>query len=301
MVVKPNRTLGLILGGFLFFLFLVGLSLGLFQLASETVSPFLGLWTSLVILCLPLLLVVSYRLFGLITAEYSLNRDCFYLRWGFAFDQVPISKIVKVVSGIDIGVGLRPRIGFRWPGCVVGERDVEGLGTVEFFATTGSSRMIVIILEDRSLAISPPDVEAFQGAFLEVVHLGSLEEIHYLSQRPDLFSARLWADRWARLLILAGLIINLSLLGYLAFRVSGLPTQVPFGFDLLGNPDTLVAPSQLLLLPIAGGFWWLIDLLLGLWVYRREGDRSVAYLIWGTGILIGFLLWGAVLALISAV
>lgn len=301
MIIRPPKAQGLVLGGTLFALILGGIVFGVFQLSSGEISPLLGVWTSIIVIGLPLLLMVGYRLFGLISARYVLNRDGFYLYWGFSSEQIPLSVITMIKKGEDINLSIAPRFGFWWPGCVVGHRDVEGLGPVEFFATKTSSGLIVIPLEGRNLAISPPDVDVFQQAFLDVVRLGALEEIPAQSVRPEFFSARLWADLPARFLILTGLVLVISLLGYLAYRAPGLPDRVPFGFDTSGNANPLVPPSQLLLLPLVGGFFWLADFIIGAWLYRNENDQRVAYLVWFTGALLGGLLWGAIIHLLLAV
>jgi hypothetical protein len=301
MPIKLPKYQGLLLGSLLMLLLLGGIVYAILQLASGEISPLLGLWTAMVIIGSPLLLIVGYRLLGLVSARYVLDRDGFYLRWGFAYEQIPISAITRIEDGKEFSPNLKPRLGFWWPGCMVGERDVEGLGRVEFFATTGPEGQVVLLFQDRSLAISPSNVEAFRQAFVEAVRMGSLDELTFESQRPDFFSARLWADYLARALIVSSLVLILGLLGYLAYRVSGLPSQVPFGFDVAGSPDTFVPPTRLLLLPIVGGFCWLMDLIAGAWLYRREGNRSMAYVVWGVGTLLSGLLWGAIIHLLLAV
>jgi hypothetical protein len=301
MIIRPPILRGLIIGGFLFILFLGGIIFGILQIASGEPNPLLGAWVSLVVLCSPLLLIVTYRIYGLITARYILNRDGFYLRWGLSIEQIPISSIEKMIKGDEIEESIRPPFVFCWPGCIGGQKMVQGLGRIEFFATRPLKEQLVIPLKERSLIISPPDIEAFHQSFLEAAHLGSLEEIQAISIRPDFFSARLWADRLARIIILSGLILNLSLLGYLGFRIIDLPESVPFGFDSAGLPDTFVPPAQLLLLPLVGSFYWLADLMVGVWLYRLERDRPIAYVIWFTGTLLGGLLWGASLHLLSAI
>jgi hypothetical protein len=176
---------------------------------------------------------------------------------------------------------------------VVGGGEHAELGRVEFFATTPPGQRLLVILPDRTLVISPSDLQAFQSDFTDAVRLGALERIPSLSQRPSFFSAQLWADRVAHALILAGVLLPLTLLGFLAFQASRLPGRVPFGFDAMGQPDLLVPAPRLLLLPLAGGFWWLVDLLLGAWMYRRGRNRPLAYLLWGASVGLGALLWGA--------
>jgi hypothetical protein len=299
MIIKPPKTMGIIIGILLLIILLSGIVVGIIQLSVGEIGPLLGLWTSIVILGLPLLLFVGYRLYGLISARYVINRDGFYLQWGFSSEQIPLTAIEDIVMGNNLEMRLMPPIGFWWPGCVVGHREVEGFGRVEFFATTPSKDQVIIPLTGRSLAISPPDPKAFQQAFLDDMRLGSLEEIPRHSVRPEFFSTRLWDDRFARYIILLGLILALSLLGYLAIRIPGLPDQVPFGYDLSGKPDTFVPPSQLILLPIVGGFFWFTDFLIGAWLFRQDRNQKISYLVWLAGVVLTVLLWGAVLQLIT--
>ncbi len=301
MIIKPPKFQGLFIGGILISLLLGGIILGVFQIATGEFNPLLGIWVSLVVISSPLLLMVIYRLYGLITAKYVLDRNGFCLQWGFSTEQIPLTSIENMIKGDEVQIQLSPPLGLYWPGCIVGQKTVDEFGLVEFFTTRPPKERIIIPLEGRSLVISPPDLESFHQSFLETVRLGSLEEIPAISVRPDFFSARLWADRLARFLILSGLILNLFLLGYLGFRAVNLPESVPFGFDSAGLPDTFVPPSQLLLLPLLGGFYWLTNLVLGVWLYRLESDRQIAYVVWFTGTLLGGLLWGAILYLLNAI
>jgi hypothetical protein len=99
---------------------------------------------------------------------------------------------------------------------------------------------------------------------------------------------------------LVGALLPISLLAFLAIQAPALPGEVPFGFDASGVPETLAPPGRLLLLPLAAGLCWMVDLVLGWWSYRREDLRVLAYLMWSFSILVGALFWGATLQLIAA-
>jgi hypothetical protein len=296
----PSRNKGIAIGLLMLVLALAAMVGGVIQIARTRITPLLGLWIALPILGLPLGVLIGYRLYGLLTARYLLDRNGFYLRWGLASDQIPLASIHSIQVGSAVDPNLSPVKGFYWPGCVVGQREVAGLGLVEFFSTESAEGTLLIAFEDRAIAISPPDPQAFQGAFSEVSQLGSLEQIAAISQRPDFFSARLWADRLARTLILMGLALPVAQLGYLALRLSSLPSLVPFGFDPAGNPSLLVSSTQLMLLPLMSGFWWGVDFVIGAWLYRLERNHSIAYLVWGMAIVVAGLLWGAGLVLLSS-
>lgn len=302
MTFNPPRKLGLSLGGLWLAILFGAIALGVGRLSAAVISPWIVLWVSLPIIGVPLLCLVGYRIYGLLNARYVLDRDGFYLTWGLASEQIPIGEITRLGTVETFPGRLLPKPGLWWPGCVVGRREVEGMGTVEFFASSGPDRMIVLSLAGhRHLAISPPDREAFHKAFVDISRMGSLEPIRAVSQRPDFFFIRLWNDRLARALVLLGLVTPILLLGFLAFRAPTLPAAVPFGFGPTGVPEPLAPPGRLLLLPLIGVLIWLVDLALGVWYYRRDRDRPLAYVLWTTSLLSGGLLWGAAFHLIAAV
>jgi hypothetical protein len=296
----PSRGRGVLLGGFFLALVLGAIFFGVVKLATAPISAWIILWVSMPVTGVPLALLIAFRLYGLLTARYRLDRDGFYLTWGLASEQIPLAAISQIRTGREVAPRLRPDRGLFWPGCVVGRSEIEKVGSIEFFATTGTNGLIVMYAEGRLLAISPPDLEVFQQAFMDATRLGSLEQIDAHSQRPDFIIARLWADLGARVLVLAGLCLPLLLLGYLVVRAPSLPAQVPFGFDPSGAPDPMAPPGRLLLLPMIGGLCWLVDLVVGAWIYRRDQDRPLAYAMWAAAVLVGGLLWGATFHLLAA-
>jgi hypothetical protein len=153
----------------------------------------------------------------------------------------------------------------------------------------------------HSFAISPQDSEAFLSAFNSALRMGPLETIPAISKRPQFVQMVFEVNRAARLLVVVGVLLPLLLLGYLGLQVVGLPTEVPFGFGPEGFIDTFASPGRLLMLPMIGGLCWLIDLVAGFWLYRSEKNRPLAYALWATPILVGGLLWGAALQLLSAI
>jgi len=300
MTFTPRRGLGSFLGLLFLALLLGTVTISVIQLGRASASAWIILWVALPLACIPLASLIAYRLYGLLTAHYWLDRDAFRLAWGLATERIPLEAIARPRLGTVFGSVLHPGWGLWWPGCVVGQRKVEGIGLVEFFATSLGPGLIVLSAGERHLAISPPDREAFLQAFRDAVRLGSLERVPARSQRPDFLFSRLWADRLARGLIVGGLALPLLLLAYLAIRAPGLPSGAPFGFDPEGNPGPLAPPGRLLLLPFIGGLVWLTDLAVGAWLFRREGDQRLGYALWATAVLLGLLLWGAALQLLAA-
>jgi hypothetical protein len=62
-------------------------------------------------------------------------------------------------------------------------------------------------------------------------------------------------------------------------------TSIHLGFQPDGSPGDVVPAVRLFLLPILNSFFLLIDLFLGLFLFRSEDSRVLAYLLWAGGIL----------------
>jgi hypothetical protein len=299
MQTSPPRRLGLALGlGFVLVL-LAGASFAGYRAATEPVTPLTLLWIIVLLVSLPLCAAILYRLYGLLTARYYVDRERFALRWGSAWDELPLSAVTAMRPLTEGTFETHPPPGLWWPGCVVGERLRSELGSVEYFATRVET-MMAVTAGERHFVISPPDPEAFYRAFVDASRMGSLQAVKGGSYRPSLFVAELWADRLARGLVMAGALGALSLLGFLIFRIPGLPPQVPFGFNAEGSPDPLVPPARLLVLPLILGICWAVDVALGAWMYRSISPRVLAYATWTGPALVGVLVWAAVGLLLTA-
>lgn len=300
MIVKPPKLLGSILGVLVLLFFSIPALVSLYMLMNSTLSVWMVLWVLLPMICIPLAVLAAYRLYGLMTAAYRLDRNGLYIRWGFSEERLPIQSIDSVTPlEREMIVSGYPRT-FRWPGLIVGVGELEGGTPLEFFASTGMDKMILVRSEYGALAISPARADEFLEHFRIALRSGPLEQWRHYSRRPNFVLARLWSDPWARALILIGALLPLSLLAFLALKAPSLPEQVPFGFDTRGAPQTLAPPGRLLLLPLSAGLCWLADLVLGWWSYRRDDLKVLAYLMWSFSLLVGALFWGATLHLIAA-
>src|SRR3972149_6392864 len=154
MDAAPPRALGVLIGVILLLVGLASVALGVSQLAQASISAALLLWAGLPIAGAALGALAAYRLYGLTTARYVLNRNGIGVRWGLAVEEIPLPTVRLENPPESLRQHLRPVGVVRWPGCVVGSSEVEGLGPVEFFSPRGASGTLPVISPGGTLATS---------------------------------------------------------------------------------------------------------------------------------------------------
>ncbi|MHB0923762.1 MAG: PH domain-containing protein [Bellilinea sp.] len=239
-----------------------------------------GIFVVLLLVSLALFIplpVVSYRAYALYTASYSLERDGLRIRWGLRAEDIPLPEIEWVRPASDLGFRL-PLPPLSFPGAIIGLRQVEELGKVEFLASATQS-MLLLATPNKVYAISPEDTRGFVRTFQLAIEMGSITPLTAYSAEPAAFARRVWDDRPARAFLIAGLILTIALLVLIGLTIPG-RTTVSLGFDAQGLPLEPVPAQQLLLLAVLGIFAFIANLSAGLFFYRRSADRPVAFILW---------------------
>jgi hypothetical protein len=236
--------------------------------------------------------VIGYRLYSLLRSSYSLQSGSIRLAWGLRVEDIPLEEITWVRTERELGHRLPLPI-LSWPGAVVGVRRMARKGRVEFMA---SRRRGLILVETtrRAFAISPEDPGAFLHSLQRVSEIGTLDPVHGESLRPAALVGSMWESRLARSLAAAMLAAAAGFTLWILFAVDPSP-------DLayqLGETGRTVNGSQLLLLPVLNGLFFLMDLLLGLFFFRKEERRPLAYLLWLSSLAVSVLLFMAVWMLV---
>lgn len=262
--------------------FLAVAALGIWLAAHASIGlTFLLFLTPALASVFPVLFLL-YGLYTLWRATYILEREGIRLHWGLRVEEIPMTAVLWVHPADELTVPLfLPR--FRWPGSLSGMGRLPGLGEVEFMASD-SRRLVLVATPERIYAISPADPEAFLTAFQRFTEMGSLAPIPARSLYPAIVLRRVWASIPARALLVSGALLSLVLLVWVSLAVQG-RVLLPLGFrsdTLPGLPGPAV---RLLLLPTLNAGFYLVDLLVGLFFFRRENGRLLAYLVWGTGCL----------------
>jgi hypothetical protein len=298
----PPRRRGLVLqiGSSLVLLALGGICL-LQGLAAELGLVFLVFMALALILFAPVPILI-YRIYGLLTSRYTLERDGIRIRWGLRSEDIPLPEIEWIRPAADLPTFYLP-VSFtrfksmplpwlHWPGSLIGSRQVEALGKVEFIASEEST-LLLIATPQRIFAISPLDPQGFVRGFNAINEMGSLAPLEARSLYPTFLMARLYADRIGRYLLLAGLGLGAVLLIWVALTIPA-HASLSIGFSPTGTPLDLGPPERLLLLPILYGLSYLSAFLAGAFFYRRPDQKLLAYILWSANILQALLLLGAV-------
>lgn len=274
--------------------------------------------------------LLIYRAYALYKASYQLEPDGIRLNWGLRVEEIPIDAILWVrqveelaptVHPLELALQEGPQVDAiapvdsaqeagtprlpipraRWPGSVLGRLRLANGEWIEFMAAT-SQGMVLIATPGKLYAISPENPAEFRKAYQRLAEQASLASLLPRSLYPSFLLARIWYDLPARSLLAGGLALSLVLLVWAGLAAPGLE-QVSLGFNPDGSLREAVPSVQLMLLPLLSLFFFLVDLLLGLFFYRRDGDLAptialrsgaslplghvLAYLLWSSQVLTG--------------
>ena len=241
----------------------------------------------------PLLLVLAitlmaififscYRVFLILTTRYRLTRSSLELHWGFQRDIIPLNLVewAHPVSDFDSPM---PLPGFFLPWQYFGNRNIRGLGLVEF-AATNKPTMVLIRAGERHFVISPLDAHAFAKDFENVSGLGAADEVQPVSQDLRSMLAEILQDGTSKKLLLAGL-AAVVLLALVTIALSATRQTVTW------ITLELVPSNRLLLLLLVGVLDLLLNTFVGAYFYLRNLlQKRWIFLFWSWSVLISLIL-----------
>jgi hypothetical protein len=274
---RPDRRMGLIfnLAGIL--LFALASMFGLWQVSQASIGVMFMLYLLPIVAAVVIVPVLAYRVYALQTAVYTLQRDGVRVRWGLRVEDIPMDEVLWVhpVSGLSAPL---PLPALRMPGSILGKRHLPGGGEVEYLA--GNLRDMLYIATPRGgIVISPAESERFMETFQRFTEMGSLTPLAARSVYPAFLLARVWSARPARFLLLGCVLLGLALLVWVSLAIQG-RGELHLGFQPDGSPGDIVPAVRLMLLPILNSSFFLVTLFLGMFFFRHEESRPMAYIIW---------------------
>jgi len=268
---------------------------GFWSLTLAQVGPSYVTYLLIALIAFAPIPVFTYRAYALLRADYYIDRDSLAAIWGLRVEDIPLTDIEWVRPATDLTEPLAlPR--FRLPGSVLGTRRHPDLGLVEFIASD-SRNLILIATSKRVIAISPENPGAMVQTFARAIELGSLSPAEPVSVYPSFIITQAWESSLARFLWAGGLFLNLGLVVWVGMLIPSL-SQIPFGFDEFGEVSEVAGSSQLILLPLVSAFLFVVGLLAGLYFYRWEKQRPLAFVVWISSMLTSVLFLVAVLFIV---
>ena len=292
----PPRQRGTLIHSILLAL-LSGITIwGFLGVSSAEVGPTFMVYILMTLIAALPIPIIGYRLYALLRASYSLERETLRLFWGLRVEEIPLTDIEWVRPASDLTVPLRLPA-FRLPGSVLGLRRHPDLGVVEFLASD-ANELLLVATAKRVFAISPKDARRFAREFQLATELGSLSPAQASSTYPSFIVAEAWKSLLARYLWISGILLNVGLLAWTSFLVPSL-NGIPLGFDIHGVAQGPFPAVQLMLLPLISAALFLVGLILGLYFYRWEEQRILAFIIWISGTVTSILFLIAVLFAIT--
>ena len=136
-------------------------------------------------------------------------------------------------------------------------------------------------------------------AYQRFAELGSLSPLAAFSVYPANLLRRIWASTSARYLLLVGLLLSILLLVLVSLYVPSLST-ISLRLNQDGSPSETVPSVYLLLLPVLNGIFYFAYALFGLYLFRVDERRTLAYLLWVSGLFTAVLFLIAVIFIIRA-
>jgi hypothetical protein len=164
------------------------------------------------------------------------------------------------------------------PGGILGVRRHPDLGVVEYLASE-SKKILLVATAKRIFAISPNDPTALTQTFARATEMGSLIPTEAKSVYPSFVIAQAWEHTIVRFLWLSGLFLNIGLFVWVS-SIIPLMTRVALGLQGESVPST-----QLIILPIVSLFLFVGGWLAGLYFYRWDKERALAFVVWGSSAL----------------
>jgi hypothetical protein len=262
----------------------------------------LGLGAALVLNLIGLVLVL-YLSFAALRLRYCLDRNGLVIWWGASRLTVPMERIQAVMQGSQIVTQASDTPDFRvfrgisWAGLRAGRARLSDDTPARVFSTSPLAQSTVVFTPGYAYVVSPRDLDAFIEAWRLRHPLGPTQHWQEGESRGWPLDLPVWRDRVAWTLTTLSLLINLALNVYLALVFDQLPGMLSFHFNVLGQADRIASRIQILRLPQIALLLLMLDLGVGFVLYRRQ--RMASYLVWGGGLVLQLLVWGAVFTIIG--
>jgi hypothetical protein len=291
----PKRT-GLIIHGVIILVLTIVAGAGFINLTRKDVGVEFLISLLVTLAAFAPIPFFAYRAYSLRQADYHLDRDSLAINWGLRVEDIPLSDIEFIRSADDLThpLALPP---LPIPGGLLGASRHPDLGAVEFLASD-SKKLLIVATAKRVFIISPESPSALAQTFARAAELGSITPTEAKSVYPAFVVAQAWGSSLARYLWFSALFLNLGLFIWASLIIPFTPL-VALGPQFAGSEFETVASTQLILFPLASLLLSVAGWVAGLYFYRWDRERVLAFIVWGSGTLTSLLFLLAVLFIVT--
>jgi hypothetical protein len=238
---------------------------------------------------------LSYRVLAAFTLSYEIDRNGVYIQWIGNRAVIPIDDIELVDMG-DSKARMPWRI-FQGIGYYWGQGQTSEGQRLHLFSTLPPGKSLFLHTTSSSYALSPDDQDGFVQHLEQRRRLGTTKPLAATYQRGRMLFYAFWNDQVVRWALVLALGLNVLLLGILFSRYPFLAEQVQMRFNAAGEVTELRPRHQILFLPLASFGLILLNMGLGLIIYRHE--KTGARVLQIASVLMPFLFGVAVFSIIA--
>jgi hypothetical protein len=292
----PPKRRGLIIHGAIILVLAIIAVIGFINITRADVGPAFLISLLVALAAFAPIPFLVYRAYSLWRADYHLDRDSLAINWGLRVEDIPLSDIEFIRSSDDLTTPLAlPSLSI--PGGLLGMRRHPDLGVVEFLASD-RKKLLLVATAKRVFVISPENPAGLTQTFARATEMGSLSPVESKSVYPSFVVTQAWESGLARYLWLTTLFLNLGLFVWASLIIPSTP-RVALGPQFIGSALETVPSSQLIIFPVASLLLSVAGWIAGLYFYRWEKERALAFIVWASSMLMSLLFLLAVLFIIT--
>lgn len=292
----PPKRRGLTLHGVLILVLAAIVTAGLINMSSVEMGPAFLISLLISIAAFAPIPFLAYRAYSLWRADYHLDRDSLLIHWGLRLEDIPLNDIEWIRPAEDLTTPLTlPALPL--PGGLLGLRRHPDLGVVEFLAAD-TKKLLLVATAKRIFVISPDNPAGLAQTFARATEMGSLAPAEAKSVYPSFVVTQAWESGLARYLWLSALFLNIGLFIWASLIIPNTP-RVAMAPQFVGGELETVPSTQLLIFPMASLLLAMTGWIAGLYFYRWERERVLAFIVWGSSTLASLLFLLAVLFVVT--
>lgn len=292
----PPKQRGLIVHGLILLVLATVVVVGFLQLSAADVGPAFLTWLLVSLAAFAPIPFFVYRIYALYRASYEIDRDSLAIHWGLRVEDIPLSDIEWMRPASDLTQPLAlPSLPL--PGALLGLRRHPDLGVAEFIASD-AKKLLLVATAKRVFVISPDNPAGLTQTFARATELGSLAPTEAKSVYPSFIVSQAWESGMARYLWLSALFLNIGLFIWASLIIPSTP-QVALAVQSADGALQIIPSSQLLIFPVASLLLAVAGWIAGLYFYRWERERILAFIVWGSSALSSLLFLLAVLFIVT--